>query len=56
MISNLSDSGVYIATTEEKEKKREEDAEKISLQSSSFEKMKEFKVLEIVAVEINGKW
>lgn len=57
MISNTpTDSGVYIATTEEKEKKREKDSETILIQSSSYEKIKEFKALEIVAVEINRKW
>lgn len=57
MVSNIStDDGIYIATTEEKEKKRKEDSEKILQQSNSYEKIKEFKAFEIVAVEINGKW
>lgn len=37
-------------------KKRLEDMNKISLQSSSYEKVVDYKSSEIVAVEINGKW
>lgn len=51
-----NDHDVYICTTEEKKNKRLQDMNKISIQSSSFEKVKEFKPLEIVAVEIDGKW
>jgi len=36
--------------------KQIEDMKKISIQSGSFEKVKEFKTLEIVAVKIDDKW
>ncbi|XP_022168298.1 uncharacterized protein LOC111032328 isoform X2 [Myzus persicae] len=47
---------VYIVTTKDKMEKREKDMQSISLQSSSYDKVTQFKVLEIVAVKIEGKW
>jgi len=43
-------------TTKNKIEKRTKDMESISLQSSSFDKVTQFKAFEIVAVEIEGKW
>lgn len=47
---------VYIVTTKDKMEKRIKDMQSISSQSSSYDKVTQFKVLEIVAVEIEGKW
>jgi len=47
---------VYVVTTKNKMEKRTKDMQSISLQSSSYDKVTHFKVLEIVAVEIEGKW
>ncbi|XP_060853511.1 uncharacterized protein LOC132931636 isoform X2 [Rhopalosiphum padi] len=51
-----NENGVYIATTEDKNKKQIEDMNNISIQSCFFEKVKEFKALEIVGVKINDNW
>jgi len=52
-----SDSkNVYLVTTKNNIEKRTKDMELISLQSSSFDKVRQFKVFETVAVEIEGKW
>ncbi|KAL4141977.1 hypothetical protein QTP88_004511 [Uroleucon formosanum] len=47
---------VYIVTTKNKMEKRTKDMQSISLQSSSYDKVTHFKVLQVVAVEIEGKW
>ncbi|XP_029347622.1 uncharacterized protein LOC100166817 isoform X3 [Acyrthosiphon pisum] len=47
---------VYLVTTKSKLEKRTKDMESISLLSSLFDKVTQFKLLEIVAVEIEGKW
>jgi len=47
---------VYIVTTKDKMEKRNKDMQSISLQSSSYDKVSQFKVFQIVAVEIEGKW
>jgi len=47
---------VYIVTTKDKMEKREKDMKSISIQSCSYDKVTQFKVFEIVAVEIEGKW
>lgn len=53
-----SDNGVYIATTEKKEIKRK--ADQLHLQmlynKDILQKIKEYKPLELVAVELNGEW
>lgn len=45
-----------MVTTEDRMKKRLEDMNKISLNSSFFEKVQEFKPLKIVAVKIDDNW
>lgn len=47
---------VYIVTTKDKMKKRNIDMQSISLLSSFMVKVTQFKVFQIVAVEIEGKW
>ncbi|KAE9525099.1 hypothetical protein AGLY_014513 [Aphis glycines] len=51
-----NENGVYIATTEDKKTKRLKDMNNMSEFSCSFEKVKEFKALEIVGVKIDDKW
>jgi len=43
-------------TTKDKMEKQKKDMESILLQSSLYDKVTQYKGLEIVAVEIEGKW
>lgn len=54
LLSNNND--VYIVTTEDRINKQHKDMKEISLHSSLYEKVIEFKSSKIVAVEIDGKW
>ncbi|XP_050057688.1 uncharacterized protein LOC114129948 isoform X1 [Aphis gossypii] len=51
-----NENGVYIATTEDKKIKQFEDMNKMSVFGDCFEKVKEFKASEIVAVIIDENW
>ncbi|XP_050525474.1 uncharacterized protein LOC126896591 isoform X2 [Daktulosphaira vitifoliae] len=54
--SKTTINSVYFVTTEDKLKKRKDDSHKIEVQSSSYEKVKDFIPWSLVAVEIDGNW
>lgn len=45
-----------MVTTEDKQKKQIEDMHRISVLSDAFHKVDEFKLYEITAIQIDGKW